>query len=28
LIVKHELINIMSLIGSLVIVYKYFVTWI
>jgi hypothetical protein len=28
LIVNHEVINIMSPIGSLVIVYKYFVTWI
>jgi hypothetical protein len=28
LIVNHEVINIMSSIGSLVIVYKYFVTWI
>jgi hypothetical protein len=27
-IVNHEVINIMSPIGSLVIVYKYFVTWI
>jgi hypothetical protein len=27
-IVNHEVTNIMSPIGSLVIVYKYFVTWI
>jgi hypothetical protein len=27
-IVNHEVINIMSPIGSLFIVYKYFVTWI
>jgi hypothetical protein len=27
-IVNHDVINIMSPIGSLVIVYKYFVTWI
>jgi hypothetical protein len=27
-IVNHEVINIMSPIGSLVIFYKYFVTWI
>jgi hypothetical protein len=28
LIVNHQVINIMSPIGSLVIFYKYFVTWI
>jgi hypothetical protein len=28
LIVNHEVINLMIPIGSLVIVYKYFVTWI